>query len=69
MTCQTCSNWNPKATPRAMAREHFALCNKGPIWDYSPPTAKCNEFKQAAADVVEKRVQWLGKVSQPATKE
>lgn len=63
MTCSTCTHWNPKGTPSYMARAQFALCNKGPIWSYMPPTGKCNEFKQATADVVAKRVEWLEKAA------
>jgi hypothetical protein len=62
MTCSTCANWNPKAS-HAMAKQHFALCKKGPIWEYHPPSGKCNDYKPAAADVVAKRVVWLEKAN------
>lgn len=59
-TCSTCKNWSPKTNP-AMAKQRMATCLLGPIWKFTPPTGKCNEWRAATAEVIEGRVAWLEK--------
>lgn len=62
MTCARCVNWNLRKNP-IMAKLHLGSCNKGPSWTFMPPHAKCKAFKEAPADVVEKRAAWLEKTA------
>ena len=58
--CKTCHHVNTKSNTE-MAKQGFALYNRGPIWNYMPPTGKCNEWRAATAEVQAARVAWLEK--------
>lgn len=62
MTCSKCNNWNPRASG-GMAAHRMALCNLGTRWTYFPPHHTCKAFREAPADVVEKRAAWLEKAA------
>jgi len=70
MTCKTCQHWNMRdATKtgdtrgRNMAKLGFGNCDtQKNKWHYYPPQHTCERHKEASADVVEKRINYLGKL-------
>jgi hypothetical protein len=43
-----------------MGRQGFALCNKGPRWQFNAPTHNCLKHEPAPQATVDKRKEYLG---------
>jgi hypothetical protein len=62
MTCKTCQHWDMRSSP-PMARHGMATCSlQKNKWHYYPPQHTCERHKEAKADVVEKRINYLEKI-------
>lgn len=65
--CIACDNWNPRETPIADARLGYAYCKviRPHAGKYVTAhfTRQCDKFRQAGAEIVEAREQWLTRSS------
>jgi hypothetical protein len=59
VTCLTCLHWRLKDSG-SMGRQGFALCNKGPRWQFNAPTHNCLKHEPAPQATVDKRKEYLG---------
>ena len=59
--CVACENWVALDTPLKMKEMGFAKCKQGAKWTMYGAhfTRQCDKFRQAGAEIVELREQWL----------
>lgn len=64
MNCDTCKNWN-LADKKHWSAAHqinaygFAMCNDGPVRQYTSPSHSCKDHAMADAKVISKRIEWF----------
>lgn len=57
MTCQTCSHWNLKATPREL--HPLARCDKGEKYMYTSRKGVCHKLDPISSTLQEQRDLWM----------
>lgn len=57
-TCHTCQHWQPRQSGQ-LAKHGFALCAKGPRWQFLPPQHRCDKHHPAAPAVATARAKWF----------